>query len=260
MLPRSLSPACLVAALWYWGGTTNAQVVIDAPLRFTGPQAERRIDGLAEPMDSDDLVTVGFSVEGAAHWCTATMDGDTVRLWGQPLQASLKDGTMIRFPAPATVWGELYIAVPNGTVLPLLRPDGLGPVHGQVVAGALCEVVHYAEQFTLTAPHRHGCPPGTFAIGGPGCIDSTLVPDLLFHEAAELCAAKGGRLCSWQEFHMGCVLSDEGLDGLFAQWEWVDDTSNHAHTVVQVGRTTCVSQRGVNPSVTAATRCCYQLP
>ncbi len=254
-----MKPATALILLLCCHVLVHAQIAIDVPLHFTGTGMENGVSGLAGTAQPNDLMTVEGAVQGVAHWCQASASGNTIELSGVPVEATLSDATLLRFKAPATQWGEILISTPSG-VLPLFRPDRSYPAHGQIVTGRVCEVVLFTDTFFLTAPIRSGCPPSTVTLRGPACMDSTMVTGMTFYVAAAYCAEKGGRLCTWQEYYQACHATNEGLPALFTVWEWSDDTANHGHSVAQVGRTTCMSQRTTNPSVTGGTRCCYNVP
>ncbi|MFZ1330572.1 MAG: hypothetical protein WAR83_00175 [Flavobacteriales bacterium] len=238
-----------------------AQVGIDVPLHFTGPNGQRGIDGIASPTSTDHLITVGFAVSGMAHWCDATLNVDTFELSLDPISDQLANGTMLRFISGQDVSGPVFVQINDMTAMPLLRGDGVDPVAGQIEAGAICEMVLNEGVFILTAPSRRGCPAHSVQLNAQVCVDSTVQNTTLYYEAIDHCASKGGRLCTWQEFYLACTHTEPPLGDVLLNWEWVDDTANHTHTLGQAGGTSCMGQRSVPTLdiVPGATRCCYSI-
>jgi len=239
----------------------SAQITVDGPVRLTGTEEQRGVDGLAWPTGGSSAVTVEASVvSGGFSWTTATLGGDTLELSPDPAVDELRDGLLLRFPAPGTVHGALYIrAGGEHAALPLLRPDGLVPVQGQLTTGRVAEVMKAGDRFILLSSPERGCPPGTFAAHDRLCMDAASVPQMYFHDAVAMCAERGGKLCAWDEYIAACTSLQSQLTGLFDEWEWIDETSNHTHGADQAGRLTCASQRnqGVLAERKADGRCCY---
>lgn len=239
--------------------TLSGQVVIDVPLEFTGPAQERRIDGLASPTEGGSLITLASAAQGSWQWGDATAVGLALSLSLSPEPTEYIDGLLVRFQVPADLLGALTMNVNGLGPIPILRPDGLLPVAGQMRAGTVCELVYGEGIFVLLSAAERGCPPGSLQVNERYCIDSTSTGNQAYPAAMSRCANRGGRLCTWDEYHAACALLGSQLVGMFNQWEWIDDTSNHTQTVDQAGRTTCQSQRSAgNPLVAAGeTRCCY---
>jgi hypothetical protein len=238
--------------------TLAAQVVVDTPIELTGPAGERRIDGLAAPQDGSAAITVGTALLGSGHWATSAVLDDTLLLSPTPPIEAMGNGLLLRFLAPAPLSGALFIQVEGFVPLPLHRPDGLHPLPGQLQDGAVAEIILVDGQFVLTAPASRGCPPGWLAVHEGLCIEEQDSQGLNFHEAATHCADRGGRLCSWDEYHVACTLLQGQLLGLFDGWEWIDDTSNHTQTGDQVGDVDCFNQRSAGPLSPFQARCCMK--
>lgn len=243
-------------------GWATGQVHVDVPLQLTGPVEEQRVDGIAPPTAEGDLVTVGYAVSGAAHWGTATIAGTALTLTIDPPITTYRNGLLVRFLAPADLNGTLTLRTGDGNAVPLQRADGLGPRAGEIRLNTVCEAVFLDDRFILTAPAMRSCPPATLQVNDRFCIDIDDRGSLSFFQAVNYCAAQGGRLCAWDEYYVACNTLGAQLSGLYDDWEWVDDTSNHSQTLGQVGRTTCMTQRATNPAVNqiGSTRCCHPLP
>lgn len=258
MLHLTLKHASLAIGLAA-GSIGMAQVRIDVPLELTGADGERRIDGLAAPATGSALVTLESAAQGSWQWGTAQVNGLALSVALSPPLSAYRDGLLVRFVAPANLAGAVTLNVDGQGDLPLLRPDGLLPVLGQIRQGVVCEAMHADGRFILLSAAERGCPPATVPVTERYCIDQGSVGNQLVFTAMSYCANRGGRLCTWDEYHAACVLVGTQLTGMFNEWEWIDDTSNHTQTADQAGRAHCQSQRsaGVPTTTTGDTRCCY---
>lgn len=244
------------------GPFTWAQAELDVPLHFNGPNGSRSVMQLDFPAGPTALVTLGFAAGGQAQWCTVIDQGDIWQLGMTPPLDVYSDGLLVRFTAPTTIPASLHLEVDGHAAVPLQRPDGGELDPGCILAGTICEAVYHGDRFILTGPAVRPCPPGTIAIGDRVCIDQQEGAAQAFYTAVDHCHARGGRLCTWAEYHTACSLLESDLEGLFNNWEWADDTANHTHTMGQVGRHTCLSQRSANASEAnhGAVRCCFTRP
>lgn len=241
-------------------GIVYAQVQVDGSIGLTGPAEERHIEGLAPPVDGSALITVDVLASGSAYWGSAAMVGDTITLTMTPAVTTPVIGTLIRFLPPSTNEGPRWIRLNGLATVALLGTYGERIPPGALRANLPAEVYHTGSNFVLLNANSKNCPPGTLATTGPTCVDINSIPGLRFYQAIEHCAGKGGKLCTWDEYAVGCALGGTQLEGLFNEWEWIDDTSNHTHTANQAGRFSCQSQRSANviTTMTGDTRCCYR--
>lgn len=235
------------------------QVELSAPLRFTGAPADRGASGTAAPSEETAALTVEASVLGGAHWTTASVAGNTITLNAEVPVTTYRDGVLLRFVVPVDLADSIWLICPGHAPLPLLRPDAIPPVSGQMVAGAVCEVILAADRWILMNAPDRGCPPGTTMVNERLCIETVPTGNMYYFPSVERCAALGGGLCRWDEYYLACVRVGAQLTGLFTAWEWIDDSSNHANTTVQLGRTTCTDQRWADPQLITFghTRCCF---
>ncbi len=165
---------------------------------------------------------------------------------------------LLRFIAPGDLHGALNLQISSLTALPVLRVDGIQPVAGDIVAGRIVEVINAVDRWILLGPDGKGCPPGSFPVHDGLCMDITSSANMFIYAAMDHCQARGGKLCTWDEYYLGCTVLGTELQELFTAWEWLDDTSNHTHTADQGGRYTCKSQRSSNPVlIQGKARCCY---
>jgi hypothetical protein len=258
MLLRSL---IFLLALGLRTLSSYAQVTLDAPIRFVGPDSARHIGGVADPVSNTAAVSYSALLRGLPHWTEATSITSGLNLAVDLASTPFPDGTLLRFLSPATIHGPTTITVNGGSPLPLRRPDGMHPVQGDLVEGLIIEVIRASDGWVLVSPGVAGCPPRSFRVNARFCIDSLRSPITMnMHDAMDYCADRGGKLCRWDEFFHACSTNTGQMTGLFADWEWVDDTANHVHQGLQVARTSCWSQRSFSLNALHSTRCCYTKP
>lgn len=250
----------LVFAFGFSAAVLNAQVVVDRPIHFTGPDSTRTVQDLASPTEASSLLSVGTWVSGSALWASATMQGTTFQLSTQPA-TPLQSGSVLRFLIPAGISGNVMVQVDGSTPLPLVRPDGLGPAAGQLVANMVAEIILADARFVLMSSAKKGCHTNAVQVNERYCIDIYPSTPLGMYEAADRCGVRGGKLCTWDEYYYACHAVGAQLNGMFDDWEWVDDTANHTHLAVQAGRTTCMSQQTASSLITpTSSRCCFPSP
>jgi len=259
MLYESLTRMAFVALLMSSALLVHCQVDIQVPLRLTGQEEQRRLDGLGAPLDGTSAVTVDGAVRDGWRWCQAQRVADTIELTVVPAVQIQRNGLLLRFQVPQDLSGRLWARVQGGGAYPLLRSDGVNPVWGQMVTGRIAEVLFANERYTLLNLPESDCPPGTLSVNANLCIDEMSVANQLIYQAMDRCARRGGKLCTWDEYYAACTLLGTQLTGMFNEWEWIDDTSNHTHTADQSGRFTCTSQRSQSVLLerVGETRCCY---
>ncbi len=236
-----------------------AQVGLDVPVRLVGGAGERRVDSISPPVLPSSAITLMEATQGATHWAPASMEGDTVFLEPQVPVEQARDGLMLRFSAPQALSGDVFIRTGDGAAVPLLRPDGIGIMLGQVLENTICEVVLHGERFILLAPEPRGCPTGSLQVNDRFCFAQDEILNVDYYQAVDACAKKGGRLCKRDEYLTACLLLEDQLIGLFNGWEWIDETSDHTHTADQAGNATCLSHRDSGPPLIHQTRCCFYL-
>ncbi|MBL7950717.1 MAG: hypothetical protein JNM62_03255 [Flavobacteriales bacterium] len=250
----------LAAALVVLSGSLHAQVSLDVPVDLTGTIDQRRVEGLAYPAEPTSAITVaGALVTGGYSWCTATSQADTITLHAEPGITTYSTGLKLRFQMPVELAGDLFIACEGLDPVPLRRADGLNAVPGQLTTGVIVEVLHAAGSFILMNRMERGCAPGFLPAHEHLCMQVQPTTGMTFHQAVNRCGDLGGKLCSWDDYIAACTALQGQLTGLFADWEWIDDSSNHQHGADAAGRYTCISQRNVSPipTFTATVRCCY---
>ncbi len=252
---RTLATLLFLSSAW----ASIAQVEVDVPIRFTGVDGQRGIDGISSPTASNAAITVEVASSGQVHWALATVDGDTLTLFTTPPVASYRNGLLLRFAAVGTDLIKPWVRTPGSTAYPLIRHDGEQVLNDVLRPNSIAEVLFNNDAWILLNSSYATCPVGSVAVNERLCMETTAFPGLRIHAAINRCGDRGGRLCTWDEYVAGCTLQSDQLLGLYDEWEWIDDTSNHTHTADQAGRFTCQSQRTANAItlIVGDTRCCY---
>ncbi len=251
--------SCIV--LLFLATSAVGQVDIDVPLEFTGGDGERGFINIAPPVIESGALLVEGSLLGQANWATAAVATNVITLSPTPSVTAYRDGLLLRFVVPSTIEGVLTMGCAGLEAYPLLRPDGLPPARGQLLSGTVCEVIFVTDHWILMNAPESGCPPATLPISDRVCIETAPTGNIFFFAASGRCASQGGRLCRWDEYYQACTQLGTQLQSLFTAWEWIDDTQNHANTVVQVGRNTCTDQRWADPQLITPgkSRCCFPI-
>lgn len=241
-----------------------AQIHVDKPVVLTAADsAQRAIEGLARATAQDGLITLGGAQSGAYHWGQATGTGMAIELTLDPPCAAYTNGLTLRFMPSSAGSGAVTLNVDGLGAKRIYRSDAKPVGLGQLQPGGIAEVVYADTAFFLMGRAQAGCPAGYLAGGGDLCImqDDTLYMSIF--NATRWCYERGARLCSWDEYIQACTLNQPELNGLFDEWEWIDDTSDHTHTGNQAGRWQCRTQRqwGALESDNnyAQVRCCQRI-
>lgn len=250
----------LVSLLLFCGTAVRGQMNVDVPVRFTGLSDTRVLDGLADPVSGDAAITVEGSLRSQWAWAGATVQDTTITLAVTPPVSTYTDGLLVRFIGPMNLAGKLTLRMEGLQPLPLVRTDGMPIALGQLQQGVVAEVMLAGANFVLLGALESGCPPGFLSVNTNYCIE-TAPPSTAstWLWAVDRCANLGGRLCTWGEYASACTILAGQLSGMFVDWEWIDDTSNHTHGADQAGRATCSSQRTTQVIQTGRARCCYHL-
>ncbi len=248
-------PTLLSICAWV---VAQGQLEVDRAIQVSGTSEQKRVLGLSAPTYGSSAITVEVASSGIVHWATAQLHADTITLTPQPT-TSYRQGLLLRFLSTMDNMGDVWIRLPGLAVNRLVRPDGAALPYSTLRDGRVAEVLFNGNDWILLSASSSTCPVGSIAVNARLCMDVDATPSLRFYEAVDVCGTRGGKLCTWDEYAAGCILLQDQLNGLFDEWEWIDDTSNHTHTANQVARFTCQGQRSANVITTMVgdTRWCY---
>lgn len=238
----------------------HAQVQVDAPLRFTSPDSTlRQVDGLTLPMAEEDLIGLSTARAGSVHWATPAGTANAITLAARPPVTAYREGLRLRFLPTVSAGSAPTINVDGLGPMPVLGPELTPPPAGSLVPGRLAEVVWTDSAFRLNPRPVDGCPAGFLQVHDGLCLQQDQGANVPVFTAIRQCADRGARLCTWDEYLYACTVLGGQLSGLFDDWEWIDDTSDHTHTGNQAGRFYCAQQRSQPPTVNGRVRCCHRI-
>lgn len=241
-----------------------AQVHVDKPVVLTsGNAADRHVDGIAPATDGTSLITAGAGQSGQYHWATASGTAMALQLTSTPSCNAYTSGLELRFMPVASSFGSVTVNVDGLGARKVYRTDGLPVSAGQMQPGSIVSILYVDTAFFLGDRARTGCPAGFLPVNGQYCVQRNDTANLSIFNATKWCNDRGARLCSWGEYLHACTVQQAQMQGMFDDWEWIDDSSDHTHTAVQAGRYTCVSERSYgaieDPNNFARVRCCFTL-
>lgn len=186
-----------------------------------------------------------------------------ITLSAQPACAAYQNGLELRFMPNASAAGAVTINVDGLGAKRLYRTDGMFPAFGELAPGRISTIVYQDSAFFLMDRPRENCPSGFYDVNGQYCIQRNDTLSLSVFNATKWCGDRGARLCTWGEYIHACTVHQSAMEGMFDEWEWIDDSSDHTHTGVQAGRWQCRSERSFvaaeNPNNYAQVRCCYSI-
>ena len=242
----------------------RAQVHVDKPVDLTSTDSTlRSVEGLAPATVESALITLGDAQSGRYQWGTASGTGMAIALALDPPCTAYASGLSVRFMPVHPGYGAVTLNVNGLGAKRIYRSDGLLVSMGQLDPGTITEMVYADTAFFLQVRAESGCPSGFLPVNGHYCIQANDTLHISIYNATRWCMERGARLCTWDEYIHACTVQQVNMQGLFDDWEWIDDTSDHTHTAVQAGRTQCRSQRAwgalEDPNNYAQVRCCYRL-
>lgn len=252
---------CIV--VWALAATAQAQVHLDRPLVLSSADsAQRSIEGLSTATQGDALITLSDVRDGRYLHAQVSGTAAAIALGMQPACTAYRPGLSVRFVPNAVAAGAVTLNVDGLGPKRLLRADR-GPIDfGQVVPGRAVEAVYADTCFVLHERSLSGCPTGFLPVNQRLCIQRNDTLSMSIYNASRWCQERGAQLCSWDEYIQGCTATQGQLEGLFNDWEWMDDSSDHTHTADQIGRWSCRGMRNIgaieNANNYGSVRCCYR--
>lgn len=238
-----------------------AQVHVDRPLVLTAADSSARsVSGLAPAVTGNGLITLGDARSGRYRWAQVGGTGMALTLSLDPPCEAYVSGLGVRFLPNAPGSGPVTFNVNGLGAKRVYRGDGTLVTAGELEPGVITQAIYADTAFFLTARAAEGCPTGFLSARPSLCFMQHDTLNLSVYNATKWCMDRGARLCTWDEYIQACTALQAQLSGLFDDWEWIDDTSDHTHTGNQAGRYGCRSQRSwgavEDPNNYARVRCC----
>lgn len=257
-MKRALLPCCLITC------ATHAQIGVDRPVVLTATDpAERTVQGSAPALEADGLITLDGARSGRYHWGQASGMGMAIQLALTPPAEAYVNGMELRFVPTAPGMGPVSVNVDGLGARRIYRSDGLPVSAGLLVPGTVATLVYADTAFFTVARAPATCPDGFMPVNGQYCIQRNDTVNVSFFTATRWCNDRGARLCSYGEYIHACTVHQAELEGLFNDWEWIDDTSDHTHMADIAGRWVCHSISNLamieSNNNYARVRCCLTL-
>ena len=214
-----------ILSLLFLACSVHGQLNIPVPFILDGTEAAaRQVTGLGYPVHS----TAGVSLETARARgpITGVSNGQavlTIEL-SPPVGAIPVGMELTVFPTESNVAGA-QITVNGLGPYALIKWGGLPLDSAELPVGVPARMVFDGSQFHLLSDAGRPCPVGYTAASNIHCIQDSSMAAANFRNAANSCSLSGGRLCSMQEWVMGC----HRLPGFLASvstLEWVDHATN----------------------------------
>lgn len=253
-----------IALAWATVSAVCAQVRVDKPVVFTGSSpAQRQVEGLGPAAGDDALIDLAGARSGSYQWGVACGTSNAITLTLDPPCSAYTTGLQVRFLPARISGGPVTLNVDGLGPRRLYRSDGLPPVLGQLQPGRITEITYVDTAFFLNTRASKACPDGFLQANSEFCLQRNDTTSMSVYSATRWCTERGAQLCTWDQYIHACQALQSQLEGLFDDWEWIDDTADHTHTGVQAGRWACRSERSwgalENPNNYAQVRCCFRL-
>jgi hypothetical protein len=265
MLLRPLTHAllCTCAFTLCASSALRGQVQVDQPVRLVGATpAQRQLHGLAAPQQEDALARLADLRLGTVQFALVSGTPNAIALECAPPVTAYGAGLLLRFVPVNSNTSTVTLSADGLAVLPLLRPDGAPLPVGALRSGQPTMAQWVDTAFVLLGRAPEDCPAGYMSVNDAYCFSIEQTTYGSFFSAIQECMDKGARLCTWDEYLHACTVLQGQVNGLFDDWEWIDDTSDHTHTGNQAGRWNCTDQRSEGATELTndfgRARCCYR--
>lgn len=238
----------------------KAQVTIDKYLKLTDTiNQNRQIRGIGDPSDSSDAVNQKTFQFGTLLYGSAT-GTDTISVNLNPPVNSYTTGMLFSFKATNNNTGPVMLKINNLNEVPVQTPDTENLFANYIRAGQMVTLIYRNNSFQVAGRTDPGCPAGFVEANDKYCIETKERTGTTYANAVSICDNLNARLCNWSEWYYACQKTSLGLVNKINNWEYIDDTSDHAHTVTVVGYQGCNQSMGLG-TIGLATpysyRCCF---
>ncbi|MBV6403724.1 MAG: hypothetical protein IT228_03780 [Flavobacteriales bacterium] len=237
----------------------------DLPVRLelTGDSTiDRHVTGLAAPREATDGTPAFAEREHRATWIRAQGVNALTGDW--PLQALPLGGELLRITVvpDSTNTGAVTLALPGTGAVPLVKYATVPLDSADLTAGIPVDLVYDGAAWQVISPLPSPCPPGLFPASRDVCIERLPTPSANFYAAANGCATRQLRLCTFGEWIAACTLPNGILLNSIVDYEWVDHAANSANDAKSIGLNNntflpdCLSGSTRVPITVLSYRCC----
>lgn len=241
---------------------------LDLPVHLelsgTAP-VDRQVMGLADPVSTDAAMSVDAARAGVVSSTTTT---GTSTLIGtlSPDPVSLTPGMLVTIvPQEPNAAGALFDLNGTGGRV-LLKWGGLPLDSADLPIGAPSRLVFDGTNWQVLNWNARPCPTGSSVANARFCVDDTVRGTGSYYEGVAVCAARGGRLCSFGEWSTACRRDPTFLPTV-SGYEWIEDAANNPNDGKVMGQgyngpdvmegITCEYGNTHPPTTVNMFRCCY---
>lgn len=244
-------------------GALSAQWDLPVPVVMNGDSTEdRRVTGLAAPLDGSDGLAAGLERTHALTWISATGTDSLVAAWpaialppaGHLPRITLVPDTTNRGPVTLSLPGTGPVPVVKYAVEPLDSAD--------LQAGIPLDLAYDGAAWQVISPLPRPCPPGMFPASRDVCIERQPTDSANFYAAANGCANRQRRMCTFGEWIAACTMPNGILLNSIVDYEWVDHAANSGNDAKSIGLNNntllpdCTSGSTRVPLTVLSYRCC----
>ena len=254
---------CILHSAIIAAGQLCAQWDVPVRVALDGDSAEdRRVSGLAAPMVGNDGLAAGLERTHALTLISATGTDSLVAVWpsiglpitGEHPRITLLPDTTNHGPVTLTLPGTGAVPVVKYAVEPLDSAD--------LQAGIPLDLVYDGAAWQVISPLPRPCPPGMFPASRDVCIERLPTPSSNFYGAANGCANRQRRMCTFGEWIAACTMPNGVLLNSIVDYEWVDHAANSGNDAKSIGLDNntllpdCTSGSTRVPLTVLSYRCC----
>ena len=236
-----------------------AQIEVDNKIIFEGDTTKHQIQNLSESKEASNLVTVSENITNKLEFYTA-YGQDTLTLNSNNFD-SLTNGMNLYIKLLSTNSGPTFLDINNLGNKEIVNSNLVSLDSGEIVINQIIHLVYYSNKFVLMATNKtKECPLGFVSISDNYCIELNEKPSVItYNDAQSYCFNKGARVCTLNEWYYACKTKESSINGMFGNYEWVDDGSNHGNDAVRIAAGSDCTNNSSSPAhfLTGYIRCCY---
>jgi hypothetical protein len=243
----------------------TAQWSVPVPLVLNGTtDADRQVTGLADPLTTDAAVSVNAARNNATTYAEAT-GTDVLLATLVPAPSAYSTGMVLHILPSNANSAQAQIDVNGLGARAILKQGGLALDSADLAPGVPVRMVYDGTAFLLLGNSYLPCKAGYTTVSRQSCIEDSSHAEISFYAAAQACASRGARLCTYSEWTFGCR-AIPGFLGTVTNYEWIDHAANNTSDAKRIGYGSdgqstisefgCTNGGTAAPTTPARYRCC----